>query len=204
MWTAEQELNRMYGERIKQRFEILGPLLNEKERRWLAGVEAIAYGRGGITNVARLTGLSPITVRAGLRELNDPSRIERKRVRADGGGRKPKLDSDPTLESDLERIVAPTTRGDPVAPLKWTCKSTRNLASELNALQPGRAVSDHLVRTLLRRMGYSLQANRKVREGASHADRDAQFAHINATVQFYQDHGQPVISVDAKKKERAP
>ena len=141
------------------------------------------------------------TVRRGIGELQHPTDIEANRVRRPGGGRKPATASDPDLPSDLERLVSPSTRGDPQSALRWTCKSTRKLAAELNALKPGRSVSDFLVRTLLHEMDYSLQVNRKTREGSQHPDRDAQFQHIHQAVQDYQRRGQPVISVDTKKKE---
>jgi hypothetical protein len=198
--TAEQMLNEKIAERIQQRFEALAPFLDEKQRRLLAGVEAKTYGPGGVEKVAALVGMAENTVRRGLRELQNPESIESERVRRPGGGRKPTSQIDPTLLSDLESLVAPETRGDPCSPLRWTCKSTRKLAAELN--QKGHAVSHVLVAELLHRLGYSLQANRKLLEGTDqHPDRDAQFRHINATAQDYQSRGQPVISVDTKKKE---
>jgi len=204
MITANQTLNEMAAERVKQRYQALAPFLDEKQRRLLVGAEALTFGDGGVEQVAALAGVSRETVRRGMRELQNPDQIEPERVRKLGGGRKPKDAADPELRTDLERLVSPSTRGDPQSPLRWTCTSTRKLAGELNAMKPGRAVSDHLVRELLHEMGYSLQANRKTLEGADRPDRDAQFQHINDTVQDYQQRGQPVISVDTKKKERAP
>jgi hypothetical protein len=201
MITAEQKLNEMNEERIRQRYEILAPFLDEKQRRLLAGAEAIAYGAGGDERIAALLGMACSTVRRGMREAMQPETVEPKRVRRVGGGRKHATEIDPELRSDLEQLVSPTTRGDPMSPLRWTCKSTRKLAAELNAMKPGRSVSDFLVRTLLREMGYSLQANRKTLEGTDNPDRDAQFQHINSMVQDCQMRGQPVISVDTKKKE---
>jgi len=201
MITAEQQLNEMNEERIRQRYEILAPFLDERQRRLLAGAEAVAYGAGGEGRIANLLGMSNRTVRRGMQEVQQSETVEPRRVRRVGGGRKRATDKDPELRSDLEQLVSPTTRGDPMSPLRWTCKSTRKLASELNAMKPGRSVSDFLVRTLLHEMGYSLQANRKTLEGSDHPDRDAQFQHINAMVQGCQQHGQPVISVDTKKKE---
>ena len=134
-------------------------------------------------------------------ELQHPEQIEPERVRKPGGGRKPTIAWDPELGADLERLVSPSTRGDPQSPLRWTSKSTRKLAAELNQMRPGRSVSDFLVRSLLHQMGYSLQANRKTHQGTEQPDRDAQFEHINATVRDYQRRSQPVISVDTKKKE---
>lgn len=198
--TADQMLNEKIAARIRQRFEALAPFLDEKQRRLLAGVEAKTYGPGGVEKVAALVGMAENTVRRGLRELQNPRLIESERVRRPGGGRKPTSQIDPTLLSDLEALVSPETRGDPGSPLRWTCKSTRKLAAELN--QRGHAVSHVLVAELLHQLGYSLQANRKVLEGTDqHPDRDAQFRHINATAQDYQRRGQPVISVDTKKKE---
>jgi transposase len=201
MITAEQRLNEMAQERIQQRFAALAPFLDEKQRRLLAGAEAIAYGTGGLRRVAALLGMAKDTVARGMRELRDPGSVEPERVRQPGGGRKPTTDSDPQLLDDLDRLISPTTRGDPQSPLRWTCKSTRKLADELNAMRAGRSISERLVRDLLHAMGYSLQAARKTREGSDHPDRDAQFQHINATLQDYQQRGQPVVSVDTKKKE---
>jgi transposase len=201
MITAEQQLKAMTEERIKQRYESLAPFLDERQRRLLAGAEALAYGTGGQKRVAALLGMSESTVSRGVRELRNPETIETERVRQLGGGRKPTTDSDPELLSDLERLISPETRGDPQSPLRWTCKSTRKLAAELKAMKPERSVSQYLVRDLLHKMGYSLQAVRKTREGSEHPDRDVQFQHINATVAKYQKRCQPVISVDTKKKE---
>jgi transposase len=161
-------------------------------------VEAIAYGHGGLRRVAALLGLAKETVARGMRELRDPGTVQIERVRKPGGGRKPTTDTDPELRADLERLVSPSTRGDPQSPLRWTCKSRRKLAEELTAMRPGRSVSRRLVGDLLHEMGYSLQAPRKVREGTDHPDRDAQFQHLNATVLDYQHRGRPVISVDTK------
>jgi hypothetical protein len=201
MITAEQRLNEMTQARIQQRYQAVAPFLDEKQRRLLAAAEAISYGAGGQKRVATLLGMSQATLARGMRELRAPDTVEPERVRRPGGGRKPTTDSDPELRSDLESLVSPSTRGDPQSPLRWTCKSTRKLAAELNAMTAGRSVSDHLVRDLLHEMGYSLQATRKMREGTQHPDRDAQFQHIHDTVQDYQQRSQPVISVDTKKKE---
>jgi len=201
MITAEQQLNQMVEERIRQRYEALAPFLNEKQRRLFAAAEAIAYGKGGQKRVALLVGMSEKTVSRGVWELRNPETVEPERVRRPGGGRKPTTASDPELLSDLERLISPETRGDPQSPLRWTCKSTRKLASELRKMKAGRTVSSYLVGDLLRQMGYSLQAARKMREGTRHPDRDAQFHYINATIADYQRKNQPVISVDTKKKE---
>jgi transposase len=187
--------------RITRRYEAVAPFLDEKQRRLLAAAEAMSYGSGGCKRVSSLLGMSESTVARGMRELADPQSIERERVRKPGGGRKRSSETDPELLSDLERLVSPQTRGDPESPLRWTCKSTRTLAAELKAMKPGRTVSQYLVRTLLHQLGYSLQVVRKTREGSTHPDRDAQFRHINETAAAYQQRGQPVISVDTKKKE---
>ena len=185
---------------VQQRFMILSPFLDEKQRRLLAAAEARVLGAGSAPMVATVVGLSAATVRAGLQELNKPESVERKRVRRPGGGRKATAEIDPTLRSDLEALVAPGSRGDPQSPLRWTCKSTAKLTEELCA--QGHVVSATTVRHLLHAMGYRLQANRKAREGDNdHPDRDAQFQHINDMVNEYQAKGQPVISVDTKKKE---
>jgi transposase len=151
--------------------------------------------------VVRATGASAATVRRGLRELSAPAgeALERGRVRRPGGGRKRAVDLDPTLRSDLEALIEPTTRGDPESPLRWTTRSLRSLADELG--RGGHAVSHRVVGELLHDLGYSLQANRKTLEGASHPDRDAQFRHIHGAVQLRLSLGEPVISVDTKKKE---
>ena len=199
--TGDQLLNEKIAERIRQRFAAMSPFLDEKQRRLLAGAEAMTYGAGGVEAVAALTDIAENTVRRGLHELRDPSSVEPERVRRAGGGRKPTTAADPTLLADLQALVAPATRGDPESPLCWTCKSTRKLAAELQ--ERGHAISHTLVAELLHQLGYSLQANRKVLEGtAKHPDRDAQFQHINAIAQDYQTRQQPVISVDTKKKER--
>jgi len=201
MITAEQHFNAMTEERIRQRYEMVAPFLDEKQRRLLAGAEALAYGEAGQSRVAALLGIASGMVGRGMRELEHPQTIEPVRVRRPGGGRRPKIESDPELRGDLERLVSPATRGDPMSPLRWTTKSLRRLATELNAQKPGRKVSTALVANLLHEAGYSLQANRKTLEGKDHPDRDEQFQHINATVADYQRRGQPVISCDTKKKE---
>jgi len=191
------------AEHIRKRFEMLSPWLDEKQRRLLAAVEATLIGADRAGQVAALVHLAPRSVRAGLRELADASTIEPERVRRPGGGRKPLTELDSGLRDALARLVAPATRGDPESPLCWTNKSTRDLAGALQA--QGHNVSHVTVGKLLRDLGYSLQANRKVREGKMPvADRDAQFRRITADVQAYQRNGQPVISIDTKKKESAP
>ena len=173
--------------------------LNERQRRLWAAAEARSAGRGGIAAVARATGMAVETIRAGIRELESGETLERGRVRRPGGGRKPLTETDPTLLSDLERLLEADTRGDPESPLRWTAKSVRQLAAALAVL--GHRVHFATVAKLLRLLGYSLQSNRKAREGASHPDRDAQFEHIDQTAKAAIDAGEPVISVDTKKKE---
>jgi hypothetical protein len=176
--------------------------MDERGRRQWAAAEARELGWGGVTAVAHATGLSRTTITAGLRELELPAQqraIEGMRVRRPGGGRKTLTETDPGLLAALEALIEPVTRGDPESPLRWTCKSTRRLADELTRKR--HPVGANTVAALLRQAGYSLQANRKTREGARHPDRNAQFEHINAQVRRFQNRDQPAISVDTKKKE---
>ena len=175
--------------------------MNEKLRRLWAGAEAQALGRGGIAAVSRATGLSRATIGCGLRELPQAGArpAQEVRVRRKGGGRKSLTDSDPGVLRDLEDLVEPSTRGDPQSPLRWTCKSTSKLAEELR--QTGHRIGPRTVADLLHHMDYSLQANRKTREGSSHPDRNAQFEYINRKIRAFHRRGQPVVSVDTKKKE---
>jgi transposase len=184
---------------IKLRFDALSPLLHERARRLLAAAESEAMGRRGVSAVARATGVSRRVIRQGMAELKQPGMVEPGRVRRAGGGRKKASDLDPSFKTDLEKLLESTTRGDPEAPLRWTCRSVRNLTAELN--RQHHAVSHQVVADLLHEMGYSLQANRKTREGASHPDRNAQFEHLNGKVKWSLSRKQPVISVDTKKKE---
>jgi hypothetical protein len=191
-------------EAIRAKFELLQPLMTERLRRQWAACEARTLGRGGVTLVAQATGLSRTTITSGLRELRQRAEqpqddLTPERIRAFGAGRPAAPELDPVLVTALEALVEPTTRGDPQSPLRWTCKSTRHLAEELG--RAGHAVSHQTVATLLHDLDYSLQANRKTREGSTHPDRNAQFEYINARVRAFQRRGQPVISVDAKKKE---
>ena len=201
MSHSEQLTKDILARQIKERYDRLAPFLNEKQRRLFAGAEALSYGVGGLKRVATVLAMSPNTVSRGMKEVQDPEATDAERVRLSGGGRKLATELDPELLDDLERLIAPETRGDPQSHLRWTCKSTRKLAAELEAMKPGRAVSANLVSRLLREQGYSLQANRKTLEGAEHPDRDAQFQMINQMVTEYQEREQPVISVDTKKKE---
>lgn len=184
---------------ISARYLTLAPLLDERARRLVAGAEANAIGRGGVAAVARATGLARTTVQRGVDDVRSGEALDRGRVRRAGAGRPPIEERDPTLRADLEALIEPTARGDPETPLRWTTRSVRNLADELG--RAGHAVSHQTVSELLKEMGYSLQANRKTLEGASHPDRDAQFHHIDAAVQLQLSLGGPVISVDTKKKE---
>jgi hypothetical protein len=183
----------------RAKFRVLAPTLTERARRLWAATEARAAGWGGITGVVRATGIAYSTIQRGLRELDAKRRLAPGRIRRPGGGRKKTLDKDPTLLADLEGLVEPTASGDPMSPLRWTSKSVRHLAASLQRM--GHQVSRQLVAELLAAAGYSLQANRKTREGARHPDRDAQFHYINRQVRRFQAAGQPVISVDTKKKE---
>ena len=187
-------------EPIRTRYHLLAPTLDERGRRTLAAAEAHALGWGGITLVARATGLARATISLGLRELRAaPPSSPPGRIRRVGGGRKTLSASDPTLPAALEQLVEPTTRGDPTSPLRWTCLSVRKLAAALRA--QGHVVSHQWVATTLHALDYSLQGNRKTREGTDQPDRDAQFAYINTTSTTALAAGVPVISVDTKKKE---
>jgi Rhodopirellula transposase DDE domain len=184
---------------IRTKYELLSPALNERSRRLWAGTEAQAVGRGGIALVCQATGLARNTVKRGLRELARPGLLSPDRVRRPGGGRKPAKVLQPDLAMALEALVEPLARGDPESPLRWTCKGTRRLAAALRA--KGYRVSHVVVANLLHDQKYSLQANRKTREGSRHPDRNAQFEYINAKVKAQLSSGQPAISVDTKKKE---
>ena len=191
-------------EAVRKKYELLRPIMNERMRRQWAASEALSLSRGGVTIVAQATGLSRTTIEAGVRELRTqadlpPEDVCPKRVRSPGGGRHPLVIDDPTLIEDLETLVEPATRGDPQSQLRWTSKSTRKLASELN--RQGHQVSHVTVATLLHDLDYSLQVNRKTREGKGHPDRDAQFQYIDKQVRAFQKAGHPVISVDSKKRE---
>ena len=189
---------------IRQQFRQLRDSLDERARREWAASEAMALGYGGIAMVHRATGIAPSTIGKGIRELNTRDKkpvkpAEPRRVRQSGGGRKKKVDEDPNLQADLERLVDPVTRGDPESPLRWTCKSLRRLATELAAL--GHKVSYRTVGRLLKSLGYSLQANRKTMEGGKHPDRNAQFEYISEKTKKQLNSNNPAISVDTKKKE---
>jgi transposase len=181
------------------RFEKLAPFLDERMRRLVAASESLTVGFGGTSVVSRQTGVSRRAIIQGIKELDETPGVQAGRVRRAGGGRKKTVDTDATLKSDLERLVEPVTRGDPESRLRWTSKSVRKLADELDRL--GHRTSHRMVAELLHALGYSLQANRKPLEGSSHAHRDLQFQHINEQVNQLLRRQQPVISVDTKKKE---
>lgn len=184
---------------IKQRFGILSPFLNERTRRLVAAAETKGLPRGAVSLVAQATGVSRRAIALGLRELESPDGLSFDRVRHPGGGRKKTVDTDVTLRRDLEGLIEPVIRGDPMSPLRWTAKSVRKLSAELNS--QGHTTSRHIVSELLHELGYSLQANKKTSEGGKHPDRNAQFEHINEKVKAFIADGSPVISVDTKKKE---
>lgn len=189
---------------VAKKFRKLSSMMNEKLKRRWAACEAIALGRGGLSAVAEATGMSRTTIRKGIREVEQDfgalaSRVAEERVRQPGAGRPQRTAEDPGLVLALRRLIEPATRGEPTSPLLWTSKSTRKLAEQLE--HQGHQVSYRTVARLLQQLGYSLQANRKTREGKQHPDRDAQFEYINKRVRSFQRRGQPVISVDAKKRE---
>jgi hypothetical protein len=189
-------------ERIRRKFQTLTVVMDERIRRHWAATEAIELGWGGISQVARATGISRTTILAGVRELKAQEAsgtAPSPGIRRPGGGRKLLVETDPELWDALDALVDPMTRGHPETPLRWTCKSTRQLAAELT--RQHHPVSDRTVACLLYAAGYSLQANRKTREGKGHPDRNAQFEHISQQVRRVQKRGQPVVSVDTKKKE---
>lgn len=187
-------------EKVRRKFERLSPVLDERGRRVWAAVEAEALGYGGQSIVAKATGLSRTTLHRGHVEQR-PDALNRPPggIRKKGGGRKKLTSMEPELLMALERLVEPTTRGDPESPLRWTCRSTRQLAAVLS--EQGHSISHQTVASLLDELGYSLQGNQKTKEGSGHPDRDAQFRYIQSRVEEIQHQGQPVVSVDTKKKE---
>ena len=180
-------------EALRLKFAQIWPHLDERARRLVAASEALQLGYGGISRVSRACGLSRVTITKGVQELT-AAPLPAGRLRRPGAGRPPLVQRDPDLLQALESLVEPLTRGDPESPLRWTCKSTRALAVELTG--QGHPVSHEKVAQLLRQMDYSLQGNRKTEEGQDHADRDAQFQHLNQVVQGALVQGHPVISVD--------
>ena len=184
---------------IKQKYELLKSVLNERSRRRFAAVEANAIGHGGIQIISRATGLNRNTISRGIKELGNKKEMDVERIRRPGAGRKKTKDKDPKLIKDLERLVEPHARGDPESPLRWTTKSVRKLSKELKKRKHN--ASYQIISELLHEMKYSLQANRKTSEGMSHPDRNAQFEYINRKVKSQLRRKYPAISVDAKKKE---
>ncbi len=182
---------------ISRRYEAVRPAVTERGRRLFAAAEAMTAGYGGVTAVSAVTGLARSTIDRGVAEIESGGDCGTGRVRRVGGGRRKLGERDAGLIDDLKALVEPATRGDPQRPLLWTSKSLRHLAAALG--DTGHRVSHETVGALLRELGYSLQANRKRREGSAHADRDAQFEYINHRVEEFQAAGQPVISVDTKK-----
>jgi transposase len=191
----------MDKEMIKQRYSLISPFLDERQRRLYLAAEAKVIGYGGVSTVSRMTGVSRSAISAGYEDYDQAKEKGSSpgRIRKEGGGRKRTVATDVTLKTDLEALIEPVTRGDPESPLRWTCKSVRNLSDELNRM--GHKTSHRMVAELLHEMEYSLQANRKTLEGESHPDRNAQFEFINQRVKDLQSMEQPVISVDTKKKE---
>ena len=184
---------------ISARYKALKGSLDERARRLMAAAESQVLGRGGISAVSKATGMSRVVIQQGITELMSPSLLAAGRVRREGGGRKKAVDRDASLKTDLESLLESSTRGDPGAPLRWTCRSVRQLTGELQRMK--HQVSHQVVADLLHELGYSLQANRKTREGSKHPDRNAQFEHLNAKVKWSLARRHPVISVDTKKKE---
>ena len=185
---------------IREKYRDLADELDERGRRRWTAIEARSLGRGGIAAVAAATGISDRTIRTGIQEFEAFQSLPANRQRRDGAGRRSRKEEQPTLLMALDKMISPTTRGDPMNPLRWTCKSTRTLAAELR--KQGYKVGASTVRELLGDLGYSLQGNRKTREGNEHPDRNAQFEHINARVKARKRRGEPAISVDTKKKEQ--
>jgi hypothetical protein len=186
---------------VRQRYDLISSFLDERQRRLYLAAEAKVIGYGGVSAVSRVTGVSRSAISAGYEDFNQAKHEKSSmgRIRREGGGRKRTVETDITLKVDLETLIEPVTRGDPESPLRWTCKSVRNLSDELNRM--GHKTSHRMVAELLHEMDYSLQANRKTLEGESHPDRNVQFEFINDRVKELQSLGQPVISVDTKKKE---
>lgn len=184
---------------VKQRYQTISSYLSENSKRAWAASESIAIGRGGDTIVSEATGMSRVTISRGKADVKGEYTPNDKRIRKAGGGRKSLKEKSPLLVKDLDKMIAPLTRGDPENPLRWTCKSTYNLAEALK--EKGHSISQKSVYTMLQELGYSMQSNKKVLEGKQHPDRDSQFQFINQKVLVFQEAGLPVISVDAKKKE---
>jgi transposase len=196
-WSILVSMDMLAG--IEARFKRLRGVLDERSRRLLVAAESEAMGGRGISTVSKATGVSRQVIRQGIAELKESAVLPERRIRRSGGGRKSAVELDPSLKTDLEELLESTTRGDPESPLRWTCRSVRNLEAELKS--SGHSVSHQVVADLLHELEYSLQANRKTSEGASHPDRNAQFEYVNSKVKRYLNGKEPVISVDTKKKE---
>jgi transposase len=196
-WSILVSMDMLAG--IETRFKRLRGVLDERSRRLLVAAESEAMGGRGISTVSKATGVSRQVIRQGIAELKESAVLPERRIRRSGGGRKSAVEVDPSLKTDLEELLESTTRGDPESPLRWTCRSVRNLEAELKSR--GHSVSHQVVADLLHELEYSLQANRKTSEGASHPDRNAQFEYVNSKVKRYLNGKEPVISVDTKKKE---
>ena len=188
-----------HDESLQERWEAMAPHLDERGRRLFIASEARSAGYGGIVNASRATGVARSTIGRGLKDLAAPAALPPGKVRRPGGGRKSLTSTSPQLLADLNSLVDPDARGDPMSPLRWTCKSVRRIARELR--ERGHKISHTVVAGLLRQLNFSLQANSKTREGGDCPDRDAQFGHIAASVRSALAENQPVISVDTKKKE---
>ena len=185
--------------KLSVKYAKIFPILSERQRRMVAASDAEFIGRGGIVAISKASGMSRSTITIGMKELQSGAIVVKERIRKEGGGRKTLLETDPSLEKDIDWIVSPVTRGDPESPLVWCSKSLRNIAAALQS--KGHKISHNAVGMLLKEQGYSLQANRKTHEGGNHPDRDEQFEFINNQSKVYLGKGQPVISVDCKKKE---
>ena len=184
---------------IRRRFDALDPVLDEQARRRFAAAEARVLGRGGVTLVSKVTGIARSTINRGIIDIEENRSAGEGRVRRPGGGRRAKTQEDPTLLDDLQSLLEASTRGDPMSPLLWTSKSLDKLCAALKGMQHD--VCPNVVAKLLRKLGYSLQSNRKTREGSKHPDRDAQFQYLDARMKEHMLEQSPVISVDTKKKE---
>ena len=184
---------------IRRRFDALDPVLDEQARRRFAAAEARVLGRGGVTLVSKVTGIARSTINRGITEIEENRSAGQGRVRRPGGGRRAKTQEDPTLLDDLQSLLEASTRGDPMSPLLWTSKSLDKLCAALKGMRHD--VCPNVVAKLLRKLGYSLQSNRKTREGSKHPDRDAQFHYLDARMKEHMLEQSPVISVDTKKKE---
>jgi hypothetical protein len=202
-WDNCRTMDAAVVKSVRRKFAALRPVLDERARRQWAAAEALELGWGGISAVAEATGMSRVTITHGIEEVQSRRGSAEEevtsRIRRPGGGRKQLVETDPGLTQALESLVDPVTRGDPMSPLRWTCKSTSRLSEELRRQK--HPVGPRTVASLLRQAGYSLQANRKTREGKQHPDRNAQFEYINEQVRLFQKQRKPTISVDTKKKE---